>query len=144
MNILKQLFNAGFKPGTCSDLVEWLEDQPKEVFDECSRLITDNFFRQYIDIVVSSNTELRKPLSIEDFTGEDALFEGWDQVGVGDNFNELTNGFHCVDFFAKRNKWVIPGQSIQDPTREDFIRNCNKHGIDLTPNTEVKGTENIV
>lgn len=195
MNILKQLFNEGFKPGTCSDLVEWiLDDESAYELIEKKYSPRDGVYMSYCQLsyINEANTELRKPLSIEDFVrpeepkmpnytdsveafsdyveGLDGslskemmiesrhqqqeqgyseayeawhnwepLFEGWvDHSYHKDTFKTLRLGDLELRIRIDENqKWThlfAPHNSAISvrPTREDFIRNCNRHGIDLT------------
>jgi hypothetical protein len=148
MNILKQLNQSGWPMGTCSDLVEWVINTPFELYSPNNRLLLSD-----LGVLRLANTELRKPLSIEDFTGEDAIFESWANSGWRETFRDLNKGLDVIRFINNSNVFLIKTDGpynqggvwdivcrLKTPSRNQFIDACNRIGIDLnTPkSTDLK------
>ena len=61
------------------------------------------------------------------------LFDGWECAEYHGVY-EVTKGDFIIDYFVKKDKWWSSGFSLSEPTtptREDFIRLCKSHNIDL-------------
>lgn len=157
MNILKQLNESGWPWGTCSDLVEWLPTHASVNFINLCGIVkrSDHAFTAYYRILHEANTELRKPLSIEDF-GENGLFEGWDieNDSLDPDFYELTKaadsdnlGYWPMTIQFSPEEFRLDACSgnwdyTSHINREDFIRVCKDNNISLFPtvkDTYLKG-----
>lgn len=146
MNILKQLNQSGWDWGTCSDLVEWfITSETAYEMLEKKYSLRDELYMSYFQLsyIHEANDQLRNPLSIEDFNGEDAIFDGFKYRKTTNCVEPHDSPYwiqfyghgHFFGFFVASESGPRMIQSLK--TREDFIRACIGNGIPLNQSSNI-------